>query len=57
MEEMNYFYKSNQIQKGQIKPKKKTCVTTKVKSSFKREVYKEKAMKINVKKFGEEKSE
>ena len=57
MEEMNYFYKSNQIQKGQIKSKKKTCVTTKVKSSFKREVYKEKAMKINVKKFGEEKSE
>jgi len=57
IEEMNYFYKSNQVQKGQIKPKKKVGVSNKVKSSFKKEVYKEKAMKINVKKFGEQQLE
>ena len=52
-EEKNYFFKSNKSDiGGATKPKKKLGPTNpKVKSNFKREVYKEKAMKINVKKF------
>ena len=51
IEEMNYFFKSNKNETQPLKVKKKLKPTNKVKSSFKKEVYKEKAMKINVKKF------
>ena len=53
IEEMNYLFKPNKIESGATpKPKKKLgTTTTKVKSNFKKEIYKEKAMKINVKKF------
>lgn len=53
IEEMNYFYKSNKNESGTVKVKKKLGTSTKVKSNFKKEVYKEKAMKINVKKYEE----
>ena len=51
IEEINYFYKSNKSETGAVKVKKKLGPSNKVKSSFKKDVYKEKAMKINVKKF------
>ena len=53
IEEINYFYKANKNEnKGEVKTKKKLGPSTnKVKTNFKKEVYKEKAMKINVKKF------
>ena len=54
IEEMDYFYKSNQTKtgKGTINNKKNLgLASNKNKTTFKKEVYKEKAMKINVKKF------
>ena len=57
IEEMNYFYKPKKSEGNvAVKPKKKLGPSTnKVKTNFKKEVYKEKAMKINVKKFEENK--
>ena len=50
IEEINYFFKPNN---EPIKIKKKVIHSNKPKTSFKKEVYKEKSMKINVKKFNE----
>ena len=51
IEEIDYFYKPNQTGTEKNKVKKNLKPSNKVKTSFKKEVYKEKAMKINVKKF------
>ena len=51
IEEMEYFYKSNQPETGKMKSKKCLPSSNKAQTTFKKEVYKEKAMKINVKKF------
>ena len=52
VDEINYFYKAKSGDAGAVKAKKKVISSnTKNKTYFKKEVYKEKAMKINVKKF------
>ena len=52
VEEINYYFKPSD-EPNKIKIKKKIVPSNKVKTSFKKEVYKEKSMKINVKKFNE----